>query len=204
LNKERYLAIAVKMNEDLSQSFQALLCSSKLKELKVLDSSKIGSFVGMDKVNIIPTLLHWETSGEFIFTGNTDEYELRVFDFNGNLVRRIKKEFEAVLLTENDKERYKQRILKYPPDIKDKFFVLEAYPPFRNIVAFSDNRLFVQTYEVLNEGAAIFDIFNSEGVFINRAELEGIPQKFRGDSVYCLKEKSSGYMELVVYRMIWQ
>lgn len=168
------------MNEDLSQSFQALLCSSKLKELKVLDSSKIGSFVGMDKVNIIPTLLHWETSGEFIFTGNTDEYELRVFDFNGNLVRRIKKEFEAVLLTENDKERYKQRILKYPPDIKDKFFVLEAYPPFRNIVAFSDNRLFVQTYEVLNEGAAIFDIFNSEGVFINRAELEGIPQKFRG------------------------
>ena len=37
LNKERYLAIAVKLNEDLSQSFQVILCSSGLEELKTLD-----------------------------------------------------------------------------------------------------------------------------------------------------------------------
>jgi hypothetical protein len=27
--------------------------------------------------------------------------------------------------------------------------------------------------------------------------------KFKGDRVYCLKRKESGYKELVVYRMIW-
>lgn len=48
LNRERVLAIAVKMNEDLSQSFQAVLCSPELEELKILDSSIIGSFIGME------------------------------------------------------------------------------------------------------------------------------------------------------------
>jgi len=37
LDRDRYLAIAVKLNEDLSQSFQVILCSSEFKELKTLD-----------------------------------------------------------------------------------------------------------------------------------------------------------------------
>ena len=204
LTNDRYLAIAVKLKEDLSQSFQAILCSSELEELKILDSTIIGSFEKMDKVNIIPTLLHWETSSDLIFTGNTDEYEIRVFDFNGELVRRIRKQYEAVLLTEEDKEGYRKRLQKYPPEIKDKFFIPDVYPPFRNIVALEDNRLFVQTYEESKEGTYIYDIYNPEGIYINRVEFEGVPVKFHGESVYCLNEKGSGYIELVVYKMTWK
>jgi len=49
----------------------------------------------------------------------------------------------------------------------------------------------------------MYDIFDTNGEFIGRTELEGYQVKFKGDRVYCLKQKESGYKELIVYQMIW-
>jgi hypothetical protein len=203
LDRDRYLAIAVKLNEDLSQSFQVILCSSGFKELKTLDSSKIESFKKAAKVNIIPNLVYWEKSNNHMYTGNTDEYEIRVFDFDGKLLRSIKKEYEAVSLSDKDKEEYEKRLQRYPPDIRESFFIPDVFPPFRDIVALGDEWLFIQTYDEPNEGSSMYDIFDTNGEFIGRTELEGYRVKFKGNCVYCLKQKESGYKELVVYQMIW-
>jgi len=66
-----------------------------------------------------------------------------------------------------------------------------------------DKWLFVQTYDEANEGSSMYDIFDTNGEFIGRTELEGYQVKFKGDRVYCLKQKESGYKELIVYQMIW-
>jgi len=203
LDRDRYLAIAVKLNEDLSQSFQVILCSSGLEELKTLDSSKIESFKKAAKVNIIPTLVYWEKSNNHIYTGNTDAYEIRVFDFDGKLLRSIKKEHETVSLSDKDREEYEQRLQKYPPEIRESFFIPDAFPPFKNIVALGDKWLFIQTYDESNEGSSLYDIFDTNGEFIGRTELEGYQVKFKGDRVYCLRQIDSGYKKLVVYQMIW-
>ncbi|MFZ2053759.1 MAG: hypothetical protein WAU81_06140 [Candidatus Aminicenantales bacterium] len=64
-------------------------------------------------------------------------------------------------------------------------------------------------------GQYISDVFNAEGVFIARASLgnydllkdiwEGntLGLKAKNGRIYCLKEKPSGYKELVVSRLIW-
>jgi hypothetical protein len=63
-----------------------------------------------------------------------------------------------------------------------------------------------------------YDIFNADGNFIGRTELEnygrspysynGLPLPFnvvsKNNLIYCLREKESGYQELVVYRMKWE
>jgi hypothetical protein len=206
LDTDRYLAIAVKLNEDLSQSFQVILCSSGssgLEELKTLDRSKIESFAKATKVSIIPTLVHWETSENHVYTGNTDEYEIRVFDFDGKLLRSIQKEYEAVPLSDEDRERYEQNLQRYPPNIKESFFIPDAFPPFRDIVALGDKWLLVQTYEEPIEGSSLYDIFDANGKFMGQTEMEAYQVKFKGDRAYCLKQKQSGYKELVVYQMIW-
>jgi hypothetical protein len=171
LDRDRYLAIAVKLNEDLSQSFQVILCSSGLEELKTLDSSKIESFKKAVKVNIIPTLVYWEKSNNHIYTGNTEEYE--------------------------------KRLQRYPPEIRESFFIPDAFPPFKDIVALGDKWLFIQTYVEPNEGSSMYDIFDTNGEFIGKTDLEGYRVKLKGDRVYCLKQKDSGYKELVVYHMTW-
>jgi outer membrane protein assembly factor BamB len=203
LDRDRYLAIAVKLNEDLSQSFQVILCSSGLEELKTLDSSKIESFKKATKVNIIPTLVYWEKSNNHIYTGNTDKYEIRVFDFDGKLLRSIRKEHEAVSLSDKDREEYEQRLQKYPPEIRGSFFIPDVFPPFRDIIALGEKWLFLQTYDEPNEGGSVYDIFNTNGEFLGRTDLEGYQVKFKGDRVYCLRQKESGYKELVVYQLIW-
>jgi hypothetical protein len=174
-----------------------------LEECKTLASSKIESFKKATKVNIIPTLLYWAKSNNHIYTGSTDEYEIRVFDFEGQWLRSIKKDYEAVPLSDRDREEYEQNLQRYPPDIRESFFIPDTFPPFRDIVALGDTLLFVQTYEKPNEGRSVYDIFNTNGEFIGKTEFEGYQIKFKGDNVYCLKQKESGYKDLVVYRMIW-
>lgn len=203
LDQNRSLAIAVRMNEDLSQSFQVILCSSDFKEIQTLDQSTIASFKKAAKVNMIPTLVYWETSQNHVYTGSTGEYEIRVFDFDGNLLRRIRKRHQAVPLSEENRMDYEQRLEGYPAEIRENFFIPDAFPPFRDIVARGDEWLFVRTYEEPREGSSIYDIFDDEGAFVDRAELEGYQVKFKGDRAYCLKQKDSGYKELVVNRIIW-
>jgi hypothetical protein len=56
----------------------------------------------------------------------------------------------------------------------------------------------------------IYDIFNSEGVFIATTKLanggDRIPfdAKAAQDHIYYIREKESGYKELVVYKMMWE
>ena len=66
--------------------------------------------------------------------------------------------------------------------------------------------------------AFICDIFNPDGLFIGRIELEnygsapfsfyGIPAPLsavaKNSRIYCIREKESGYKELVVYKMMWE
>ena len=201
LDEERYLAIAVKMNEDLSQSFEVILCSSGLEEIKTLDRSKIESFQKAVKVNIIPTLVHWEKSNKYIFTGNTDKYEIRKFNFEGDLVTTIKKEHKAMPLSAEDKKEYQQRLKRYPDQIRDSFFIPDTFPPFRDFAAVDDQWLLVQTYEESETGGSLYDIFDSSGAYKGRTELAGSRVKFKGGKAYSLRQKESGYKELLVYRL---
>ena len=65
--------------------------------------------------------------------------------------------------------------------------------------------LYIMTYE---KGKIpkeyIYDIFNPDGFFIGRKSLEGSKIKTKNNRLYCLREKDSGYKELVVYKMRWE
>jgi len=80
-------------------------------------------------------------------------------------------------------------------------------------------RLFVMTYEKgKNPEESVFDIFNPEGVFIARNSQEvflsgnwfepGNPidswAVMTQGRFYCLREKESGFKELVVYKTKWE
>jgi len=95
--------------------------------------------------------------------------------------------------------------------MKDVLYFPAFHPPIQSIVAGDDGKLLVSTFEEgKNPRECMFDIFNEEGVFIGRKSLnvwiwEGyLWAKIKADKLYCLKEKDSGYKELVVYNMKWE
>jgi hypothetical protein len=86
-----------------------------------------------------------------------------VFDVSSRLLKTIRKARKAVALS-------------------------DAFPPIKDIIALGDKWLFVQTYEKPNEGSAMYDIFDTNGKFIGRTEVDGYQIKFKGDRVYYLKQ----------------
>jgi hypothetical protein len=163
----------------------------------------------------------FEASKERIFVGNGQlGYEILVFDLNGNFVKKIRKEYEQVEISED----YKNEVKGFLNDseflfLKDIVFFPKFWPPFQFLFTDDDGRLFVMTYEKGESPKEhIFDIFNPEGVFIARKSLEvflsgnlfepGNPVDswavMKHGRFYCLREKQSGFKELVVYRTKWE
>jgi hypothetical protein len=119
---------------------------------------------------------------------------------------------------------YKKRINSFLEDtefsfLKDKVFFSKYWHPFQFLFSDEEGRLFVMTHEKgENPEEHMFDIFNPEGVFVLRKSLEvflsgnlfepGNPidswAVMKHDRFYCLREKESGFKELVVYITKWE
>ena len=189
------------------------LCNSEFGDVKVLDMLQYPNAMNV-RCPVNRDLMIYRASGDKIYIGNTAKgYEICVYDLNGNLLRKIRKEHKPVAVSEEVKKAYFDLLPKGDP-LTDNFYFTEQWPPFRGLCADDKGRLFVLTYEAgLKAGEFMYDIFNSEGIFIGKLSLANIKNPCRPDSftvravknhIYGLQEKDSGYKELVVYNMEWK
>jgi len=166
----------------------------------------------------------WAISKGKIYVGNNDqldsEYEILVFDYVGNLIRRIRKEYSPVEVS----DEYKRKILspyeKHPnvimQDIAKRIYFPKYMPPYQSFFCDDEGRLFVMTFEENpHEGEYMCDIFDPDGHFIShvgfgnfaewdtiiRSQLVVIAKKNR---LHCIQQKESDFKELVVYKMNWE
>ena len=99
--------------------------------------------------------------------------------------------------------------------ILQKLYFSKTFPPFQFGFAVETGYLFVMTYEKeKSSGEFIYDVFNPEGVFLARTALPnygryGVVEAAlfamaRKGRIYCLREKESGFKEIVVYKLNWE
>lgn len=164
-------------------------------------------------VSGIEFILQDKASRERIYVGNSDRgYEICVFNLEGRLVRKIRKEFSPVPVTDEDKKKYLEDYIEDMPEYARKIYFPESWHPYHAFIPDEEGRLFVMTYEPGGQaGEFIYDIFNKEGVFISRAGLKALHggsgsllARVRGDRLYAVQEKPNGFKQLDVYRMIWK
>jgi len=210
-------------NENIRQ-FHLILCTPELQEIKVPkkienpvarpSSSRIkGIYSGFA---IHPNFV-WCVSKENIFVEERERgYEISVYDLEGNLQRKVRKEYTSINISEEHKKKFLKEIESVAgEELRKKVYFPKYWPPFRYFFTDDNGRLFVMTYEKgknLNEYE--YDIFNSNGVFVGRISLGNIQEiplgelelgvKAKSNCLYCLREKESGYKKLVVYKMRWE
>lgn len=189
--------------------FHLAICDNDFKLIKELDVDN-NSY---DNGKLVPYFM-WRVSGDYIFVVNEQRgYEILVFDFEGNLVRKIRKEYKHISASEKLKETIIG--LNYP-NVKNQ---LEHYfpnpmPPINSFFSDENGRLFIMTYEKGEQPEEyIYDIFNPDGIFIGRKSLQMLwaglylgpmYSLVKNNKLYCYRMKESGYKELVVYRMKWE
>ncbi len=186
---------------------------SEFKDVKVLEAFQYPNVMNV-RSPVNRDMLIYRSSGEKIYIGNTAKgYEIQAYDSDGNLLRKIRKDYKAAAVAEEVKKAYLDLLPKGDP-ISENFYFAEHWPPFRGLYTGDNGRLFVLTYEAgLNPGEFMYDIFNPDGIFIGRMSLPNMKNLCRPYSFtvrciknrfYAIQEKDSGYKELVVYNMGWK
>jgi len=140
-----------------------------------------------------------------------------MYDLVGKLLRKIRKEYNPVKVPQELKEQMLKRFERPALEsIRKKIYFPDFFPPFQYYFMDDKGRLFVMTYEKgTNPREFLYDIFNPEGIFIGRTKLSNygnflLTQRkspfyvvAKNNRLYYVREKESGYMELVVYKMQW-
>ena len=218
LKNGNYLAYSIELVPDDPKIFDCTclgLYDSEFKKIKeigriVATSPYIGK--GMSGVRDV---VFMGVSESYFFAGNSRKgYEIDVYDLDGRLIRKIKKEYKPVPVT----KEYKKSILEprgRNENDGSRYYFPKDMPPFQSLFADDEGWLFVRTYEEKNPQEYIYDIFNPDGIFVTRKSIEhfeidirGLPSpkciKVKNNRLYCIREKESGYKELVVYKMKWE
>jgi hypothetical protein len=191
-----------------------ILCSPEFEEIKELGRQILPDYKSAKRIKGIWPVFTWSVSGRKIFVGNDEKgYEILVYDIEGKLVRKIRKDYKPVDIP----KELKEKVLNLFKPYRDKIYFPSHWPPFQYLFTDDEGRLFIMTFEEgKNTKEYIYDVFNSEGIFVARINLSNygfleyigkdspLEAKAYKNRLYCLQEKESGYKELVVYKMRWE
>ncbi len=164
------------------------------------------------KFNLLGYSMSYAISDGKIYVSSnvTDNLEIEVYDFQGGLLKKIRRKSERMTVPKEYKERIIERWKKSPAweelNFKEKHYFPDYFPPFKEFWVDEQERILVETYkggEVLQELELL--IFNPEGILVGAKYLkEARLRKFANNRLYCVYRKENGFEELVAYRMIWE
>jgi hypothetical protein len=205
-----------------------VICNFNLEDITMLhQGQRVPHLAHVKEANVFNISMNthaWSISKGEIYIGNKENgYEFLIFDFNGGLKRKIRKEYTSVKVSRQIKQKLSDVALeRWGTKTSEKIYFPDSMPPFQYFFTDDEGRLYVMTWEK-GEGPRdfLFDIFNSDGLFIGRISLSnggnpypnnpliaigGNPYDVRvkNNRLYYMRGKESGYQELVVNKMTWE
>jgi len=210
LNNGKFLTFGMVMPEKGQDylEYPLNLCSENLEIIKPLESFRLENFRVTKRIRGTQPGFGFATSSSRIYTMNEARgYKIYVHDLEGNLIRKIQKEYNPVKISEDERKHALRRLNEFQ---RQYTYFPESYPPCRSIFSDNEGRLFVVTYEPgENPSENMVDVFNAEGAFFGRVSwniFQGntpITAFIRSERLYCIQEKPSGYKKFVAMKLTW-
>ncbi len=211
LDNDNYISLSNKaIDEKVHWAFS--ISDSNFEEIKVLDTQDTEPYdidaQGMRGVNTVP-LFKRKISKNYIYVISEERgYEILKYDLVGNLVQRIRKEYEPVKVSDEVKQERKERYEQYGV----KVWYPKYWLPICDFFLDEIGRIYVMTFERgENPGEFMYDIFNQQGIFIARKSLniyfEGdrsVHAKSIRNRLYFFQENKDGFRKFHVYKMRWE
>jgi len=140
-----------------------------------------------------------DNNDQVIF-GYPENYEIKIFDKEGNLKRKIIKDYDQVEITE---EEIKEATENTPPELKVS--IPKYHSAYDRFIADDEGRVFVMTHERVDEGEGYYyDVFDSEGKFIAKIPLKIRPYIFKNQKLYTVEQDEEGYLFVKRYKITWK
>jgi hypothetical protein len=160
-----------------------------------------------NKMNLMDMLsaYQFDSSGNIYYSRNLD-YEIKVYTPEGEHFKSIKKDYDPQKITEKDIEEMLERI----PDmgavnVREMFEFPKIFPPFQSFTLDEDGRIFVRTWEKgKNKGEYIFDVFDTEGVYIASFPSKMDIRVWKNEKAYSYEEDEEGLKIIKKYGIHWE
>ena len=134
-------------------------------------------------------------SSDTIICGLSENFEFHIYNPEGEIVRKFSKPFDAIKISEGEKER---RRLTREKDLPGYF------PAFQDFSVDDEGRVFVQLYErQMDEDVFYFDVFDAEGKYITKVPLKFFPRFWRSGKMYTEEVDEEGYNYIKRYKVTW-
>jgi hypothetical protein len=153
-----------------------------------------------------PLVFYDVTKEDNIVWGITTEYEFRVVNPEGQLLKRILKDHRPERLTKEDQEKRSKEIWGDEPVSSDVRVEWPAsFPAFQEFIMDDRGWLLVKTYEKTNDPkAGPYDVFDGEGRYIARVLLAQRPRLWKKGKLYMIEEDEEGYRSVKRYSVEWE
>lgn len=174
----------------------------------------IGYLIEWDygEYNYFKSRLKWAAfKGDHIIFAFPENYELYIYDAQGELVQIIEKEYKPVRISEEELAHMRS-VVRLSANIKN--IVPKHHSAFQRISVDEKNRIFVQTWEKTKDGKGfIYDVFGPDGVCFARIPLRFSfgrfslfldPIVWKDGKVYAREEDEDGYQFVVRYSVHWE
>lgn len=178
-------------------------------QLKIIDNdmnlvSEIASSPAFDPrkpFNPFMSYTYWLIDkDENIVYGYQADYELRIYNREGTLMKKIIKEYDPVEITEEEKEERTEGIR---PGVKVE--IPKYHTAFYRFFLDDEGKIFVQTYEKIGEEEIYYhDVFDHEGRHIVKIPLRMRPFLCKKGKLYTLEEDEEGYQVVKRYKITWK
>ena len=178
---------------------------SKLNPLFTIYSTEFQNPL-QGKFNPFSYLNYFEVDDrDFIYFGDCKNYEIKVFNPDGKLIKRIRKEYKPVKISEKDKKEFFNRIPPEASMFKDRMEFPKYYPPYQSFLIADGGKLIVRTFEKgKKEGEYYYDIFDKEGRYIAKILFKGEIRVWKKNKLYSVEENEEGFRILKCYRAFWK
>jgi 6-bladed beta-propeller len=135
-----------------------------------------------------------------LIIGLSGAYDVQVFKAGVyGLFMRIRKEFEAIPISDEELRQFKKPEYSSMP-----FDFAKLHSAFWNLFTSDTGYLFVATWEKTEDGQFIHDVFDREGRLVARMPFKSRGVKISGGKYYALEEDEDGYQYVKRYSVTWK
>jgi hypothetical protein len=192
---------------------RTLICGPDLEIVKEIGRRKVIWPGPGRSFPALPSPILLAVSRNYVFFGNSEAgYEIACYEKSGLLKRIVRKLYQHVPLSAEDRNGLIKTYERFPPEFRANVEYPDTFPPYQMGFADDEDRLFVMTYEGSGEkGHYWHDVFDPDGSFAGRVSLGNYGAYGRSQGVlftlarkgriYHFRENRDGFKEVMVWRM---
>jgi hypothetical protein len=164
------------------------------------------TFISIDRTNEFNKRIYkyqseryWQiTKEDNIIMGYAEDYELHVISSDGEIIRKIKKEYNPVKVTKEEEDNVS-------PRVKSMFTLATHHLGFDYYTVDEDGRIFARTWERTKDGEGRFyDVFDSEGRYIAKFATTAFIKLWIKGKLYTAEETEDGFHVIKRYNVVWK